>query len=61
MTLTAVASGRAKTECSAVVFDTGAGCRRNRDGVPYAVLSLIDVGVVLLDGAGDISIEELFP
>jgi hypothetical protein len=37
MTLTAVASGRAKTECSAVVFDTGAGCRRNRDGVPYAV------------------------
>ena len=36
MTLvTAVASGRAKTERSAA-FDAGAGCR-NRDGVPYAV------------------------
>ena len=38
MTLaTAVVSGRVKMERSALIFDTGAGCRRNRDGVPYAV------------------------
>jgi hypothetical protein len=37
MTLTAVASGGAKMERSALIFDTGVGCRRNRDGVPYAV------------------------
>jgi hypothetical protein len=36
--VTAVASGRAKLEGSALmIVDTGVGCCRSRDGVPYAV------------------------
>jgi hypothetical protein len=38
MTLaTAVVSGRVKMQRSVPIFDTGAGCRRNPDRVPYAV------------------------
>ena len=44
-----------------MVFDTGAGCRRNRDVCLTRWRSLIDVGVVRLGGAGDISVEVLFP
>ena len=61
MTLTAVARGRAKTECSAVVFDRALDVVVTVTVCLTRCLSLIDVGVVLLDGAGDISIEVLFP
>jgi hypothetical protein len=62
MTLaTAVASGRAKTERSAVVFDTGLDVVVTVAECLTRCLSLIEGGVVRLDGAGDISVEVLFP
>jgi hypothetical protein len=62
MTLaTAVASGPAKTEHSAVVFDTGLDVVVTVAECLTRCLSLIEVGVVRLDGAGDISVEVLFP
>ena len=61
MTLvTAVASGRAKMERSAMIFDTGARFVTVTECLTRC-LSLIEVGVVRLDGAGDISVELLFP